>query len=272
MEQRHIGLIGFGAIGRDVVSTMTKAPNPPRFTVLRRQASAMREAGLDHVASTAALIESRPDLVVEVAGHTALETIVPDILAAGISVVAASAGSLVQRQDGVTLASSLRACAARSGARIIVPSGAIGGLDYLAAVSVLPGVKVVYTSRKPPAAWREELDVAGLAQEAREREIVFFEGCVEDAAKQYPKNLNVAATIALALGRDASLVVRVVVDPRARGNTHEIEIDSAAGQARLEFVNAPSPANPKTSLVTALSVIQSISAFFETRPQRRKGD
>ncbi|MDO9442842.1 MAG: aspartate dehydrogenase [Beijerinckiaceae bacterium] len=267
MADTCIGLIGFGAIGRDVVAAMSKRATPPTFVVLRRSSSeeARTRAGLRQVSDIASLLAMKPDLVVEAAGHEALEALVPLVLEAGVSVVAASAGSLVQTEGDGTLAQRLIACGRPHGARLIVPAGAIGGLDYLAAVAGLPDLRVSYTSRKPPGAWREELEQKGLWQAAQAGEIALFSGSVEEAAKLYPRNLNVAATIALAIGRCDGVSVRVVVDPAAAGNTHEIEVESAAGRARFEFINAPSPTNPKTSLVTALSVIQSIDAFLDAR-------
>jgi aspartate dehydrogenase len=270
MRQIRVGLIGLGAIGRDVVSCLSARENPPMILVLRR-VSSDGEARFSHVqdvASVEALLEMQPDLVVEAAGQAALEQIGPVILDAGVSLVAASAGALVQSTGDGTLGEVLAAKAKASGARLIIPSGAIGGLDYLAAVAALPNTTVIYTSRKPPAAWRDELEQRGQWAEAQSRPTELFRGSVQEAAQLYPRNLNVAATLALVKGTCQSISVRVVVDPEAAGNTHEIEIFSAAGRARFEFINEPSPANPKTSMVTALSVVQSIDAYFTARPTR----
>ncbi|MDB5650306.1 MAG: putative exported protein [Hyphomicrobiales bacterium] len=272
MAGRHIGLIGVGAIGRDVVSRLMSGAAPARFTILRRNSGSddAEVEGVTQVTDVHALIAAQPDLVVEAAGHQALQDLVPAILRAGISVVAASAGSLVQDDGEGTLEQSLRSCATLSGARLIVPAGAIGGLDYLAAVAPLDDLAIAYTSRKPPHAWRDELAARGLLEGDVKGELVLFEGSVEEAARLYPRNLNVAATIALTIGDTKRIRVRVVVDERAAGNTHEIESVSAAGRARFEFVNAPAPTNPKTSMVTALSVAQCVEAFYATSLQRQK--
>jgi aspartate dehydrogenase len=267
MGVRHIGLIGVGAIGRDVVARLSSSAASTRFTILRRtlDESDAGSAMIAQVASVEAMISAAPDIVVEVAGHHALQELVPLILEAGISVIAVSAGSLVQDDGEGTLAETLQNCAAKSGARLIVPGGAIGGLDYLAAVAHLDDLRIEYTSRKPPAAWHDELAARGLQQCDIHGELVLFEGSVEDAARLYPRNLNVAATIALAVNDTKRIRVRVVIDSRAAGNTHEIDCVSMAGRARFEFVNAPAPSNPKTSMVTALSVAQCVEAFFAAR-------
>lgn len=264
MKQKRIGLIGFGAIGRDVVSCLSRREHPPKILLLRRSVGdgEMLPSDVREVSSIEDMLAEAPDLVIEAAGQAALEHHAPIVLKAGICVVAASAGALVQSAGAHMLVDVLEEKARASGARLIVPSGAIGGLDYLAAVAALADASVIYTSRKPPAAWREELEQRGQWREAQTAIVELFSGSVEEAARLYPRNLNVAATLALAKGSCKGISVRVVVDPEASGNTHDIEISSMAGRARFEFVNEPSPANPKTSMVTALSVVQSIDAFF----------
>lgn len=273
MGVRHIGLIGVGAIGRDVVARLSTSAASSRFTTLRRtrDETDAGSATIKQVSSVEALIAAAPDVVIEVAGHQALQELVPRILGAGISVIAASAGSLVQDDGEGMLAATLQDCAAKHGARLIVPAGAIGGLDYLAAVAPLDDLHIEYTSRKPPDAWLDELAARGLQAQDIHGELVLFEGSVAEAARLYPRNLNVAATIALTIGNAGRIRVRVVIDSRAAGNTHEIECVSAAGRARFEFVNAPAPSNPKTSMVTALSVAQCVEAFFAARVSYPRG-
>ena len=207
---------------------------------------------------TAPVLPPLADLVVEAAGHAAVAETLPQVLAAGIPALPASTGALA---DDALLA-RLAEAAQKGDARLIVPSGAVGGLDYLAALRETPDAKVRYTSRKPPAAWGPELAAAGLAEKAAQAEIVLYEGAAREAARRYPKNLNVGLTIALAVGHDR-LSVRIVSDPAAAGNTHEIEATSALGTARLSFVNLPSPTNPKTSALTAASLTAAIRRQFD---------
>ena len=106
------------------------------------------------------------------------------------------------------------------------------------------------------------LSAAGLTEQAERAEIVLFEGQAREASRLYPKNLNVGLTIALAVGHER-LAVRIVSDPAAAGNTHEIETKSALGTARMSFVNLPSPTNPKTSALTAASIVAAIRRQFD---------
>lgn len=261
MRGWRIGVLGFGAIGRDVVTQLGARHADAQFLVLRRSADPIDLANARQVPTIEDLVAARPDVVIEAAGHQALETCVPLLLKSGLSVIAASVGSLVQADDRGVMGDVLKAMAA-PGARLVIPAGAIGGLDYIGAVALLPDLRIAYTSRKPPEAWADELASRGIEPASLKAELVLFEGSVIEAAARYPRNLNVAAALALAAGRSDTVSVRVVVDPAARGNTHEIACESSAGSARFEFVNAPAPANPKTSMVTALSLVHCVEQFL----------
>lgn len=266
MQGWRIGVIGFGAIGRDVVDLLAARRSDARFIVLRRSPGPLDAPGMKSVVALDEMIAERPDVVVEAAGHHALETCVPVLLRRGISVIAASVGPLVQETETGLFWDDLVAAAQEGGARLVLPAGAIGGLDYIRAAALSPNLRIAYTSRKPPDAWRDELDKRGVDPAALRGEIVLFEGSVAEAAALYPRNLNVAATLALACGEPRRVRVRVVVDAAARGNTHEIECESAAGTARFEFVNAPAPSNPKTSMLTALSLVHCVEDFLNCSP------
>ena len=242
-----VGLIGFGTIAGQLHAAM--AGRGLRWVALRRREGPL-PPDVEAAADLAALMAARPAVVVEAAGQAAVAAHVPELLRQGHKVVLASTGALADP----TLAQQVWLAALTPGARLILPSGAIGGLDYLRAVADLPGLAIRYTSRKPVAAWAAEL--AALGQDGR-AEVVLFEGPAAAAAQAYPKNLNVALTLALAAPR-AALTVRVVADPAAAGNLHEIEVQSPAGRAEFRLLNAPAPGNPKTSLVTALSLRQAL--------------
>ncbi len=252
---RHIGLIGFGAIGRDLHARLAAEMH---FTILLRPGSRTPmppECAVAH--SVDALIEAKPGLVVEAAGQAAVLSLTPVILAAGLPLIAASTGAFA---DAAFLA-ELAAIAESSGARLILPAGAIGGLDYLVASRDAAGLAVRYTSRKPPAAWMAELAALGLDGGALKEALVLFEGSPSEAARRYPRNLNAALTVALAVGADVTRV-RVIADPAVTHNTHEIETESALGSAFMRFANLPAPDNPKTSALTAASIAAAVRRYF----------
>ncbi len=121
---------------------------------------------------------------------------------------------------------------------------------------------MTYVGRKPPAAWKDTpaetlLDLARL-----DRPATFYEGSAASAARDYPKNTNVTAAVALAgIGFDRTSV-RLIADPTATGNVHEVEATGAFGSFHIVLNNKPLPDNPKTSWLAALSVEQAVLRHF----------
>ncbi len=258
-QSRHVGLIGFGAIGRELFARLA-SDTCYKLTLLLRERGAGRVAQAATIVHTLEdLIAARPALVVEAAGQGAVVGFVPQRLASGIGVIVASTGALGDRE----LLARLSHIAEQAGTRLIVPAGAIGGLDYLAALRDLDGVSVCYTCRKPVLAWADELLRTGQDPATLREALVLFEGSAAEAARRYPRNLNAGLTVALVAGHDRTRV-RVIADPSARHNTHEITVDSPAGTASVSFANLLSSANPKTSAITALSLAAAVRRHFET--------
>jgi aspartate dehydrogenase len=124
--------------------------------------------------------------------------------------------------------------------------------------------RVTYRSRKPPNAWQgspaeKAIDLATLQQAA-----TFFRGNAREAARRYPKNANVTATLALAgLGFD-NTNVELIADPSVSHNIHEIEAEGPSGVIELRFIGYPSPLNPRTSALTAYSLIRTLNNIDST--------
>ncbi|HET6467333.1 MAG TPA: aspartate dehydrogenase [Geminicoccaceae bacterium] len=251
-----VALIGFGAIGQVVARRVLADAEAPRLVAVavRSRAEAARTAlppEVRVVSGAAALVALRPDLVVECAGQEALAACAPELLAAGIDVMAASVGALAR--PGV-LEAWLPASAP---GRLFVPAGAVAGLDGLAAHRLAGLKRVVYTSTKPPRAWRGTAAEDAIDLDALGEPTSFFEGSAREAALVYPKNANIAATVALAgIGLDDTRV-RLVADPAAEENAGLLEAESAIGRLRVETLAYPS-ANPRTSATTALSLVAAI--------------
>ncbi len=262
MNARRVVLIGYGAIAGDIVGALLAARDPAyALGVLLRPGSAsagrMPEgvallSGLDAVEAFA------PDLVIEAAGHGAVRESVPGCLALGLSVLISSIGAL---HDEVFFA-ELVATARAGGGRLILPSGALGGLDYVRAVRHAKQLDLRYESRKPPAAWSAELRALGHDPASLTEPVTLFSGTAREAAALYPQNLNVAAALALAGPGFEATGVDVVCDPAATGNVHRVTAESEFGTMFLEITNRPSPTNPKSSWIVAQALLAAVEQHF----------
>ena len=201
-----------------------------------------------------AFLAQRFDLVVECAGHAAVKAYGAKVLAGGTDLLVVSIGSLTDD----ALREGLREAAAGSGARMILCSGAIGGIDLLSAARLAGIERITYTSRKAPKAWKGTPAEMLIDLDRVTSEAVFYEGTARAAARDYPQNANSAATIAIAsVGLD-NVRVRLIADPAAPGNVHEFKLASACADMDIRIVGKPSPDNPKTSMSTAYTVAREI--------------
>jgi aspartate dehydrogenase len=253
-----IGLIGYGGIAQDAVAAVRAAGGGVKFAgaLCRPGRAAQARAalpGIDIVETLDDLLARKPGVVAEVAGQGAVAEHGPEVLRRGTDLLVISIGALAEPK----LLEALKT-AARGGGRLLLPAGAIGGIDAIAAMR-LGGLNTVrYRSRKPPAAWRgspaeKVADLASLKSRT-----VLYRGTAGEAALLYPQNANVAAAVALAgLGFDAT-EVELVADPDAPGNVHEIEAEGAAGRFAIQLQGKPSRTNPKTSALAALSVARAL--------------
>ena len=262
MSLGHVAIIGFGAIAQDLVAILASQPQgaPKRISVLVRQgriAQTRAALGRDDVMVTSDLDEilsARPDVVAECASHAAVRQFGPRVLAAGVDLVVASVGALADP----AVKAALEAAARKAGVQCVVPAGAIGGIDALGAARLSGLRSVIYTGRKPPLAWAGTpaetlVDLARLTQEC-----VFFEGPAREAAQSYPKNANVAATLALAgLGMEDTQV-RLIADPATTENIHEFVVTSEALDFSVRLAGKPSVRNPKTSRSTVYSIARAV--------------
>lgn len=248
-------MIGYGAIGRYVHAHLPEDVTLAGI-VMRPERVAEVAAELDTgptVADNIGAFENI-DVVLEVAGHAGLAAHGHAALEAGQDLLVASVGALADTD----LRTRLIAAAAAGDAKLTILPGAVGGIDALSAAREGGLDKVVYYSIKPPAAWRgtraEDLvDLDNLDAPA-----VLYSGPADEAARLYPKNANVAATIALAGAGFEDTEVYVIADPDAGGNIHRIEAFGAFGEMRVEMRGKPLPDNPKTSSLTAFSVLRAL--------------
>lgn len=255
-----LGVIGFGAIGRSVCDAVRSgaAGDATVAAILVRDAAKYRAAAPEFAGllwdEPDGFFAQRMDLVVESAGHEALRKYAVRSLSSGRDYLTVSVGALA---DDAVLSAVVEA-ARSSGRRVVVPSGAIAGLDAIAAAAVGGLDEVSITSRKPPQAWKGTAAEKMVDLDSVVEPMCVYEGAARDAAKLFPQNVNVQAALALAgIGMERTRS-RVFADPTVQYNTHEIVARGSFGELRVSVSNIPSESNPKTGRITAMSVVKAI--------------
>ncbi|MYZ49891.1 aspartate dehydrogenase [Rhizobiales bacterium L72] len=221
------------------VSVRSRETAPERFAHLGRPVPVLAISELEPVA----------DVVVECAPAALFRAIAEPVLRAGKMVVALSAGAILSNGDLVELARA-------AGGRIVVPTGALVGLDAVAAAAEGTIRSVRMVTRKPVRglAGAPYLLEHGIRVEEITEPLMVFKGTARQAATGFPANLNVAVALSLAgIGPDRT-ELEIWADPALERNCHTIEVDADSARFSMSIENVPSE-NPKTGRITALSVI-----------------
>ena len=249
-----VALAGLGAIGMVLAQRLNAGIPGLRLAAVAARdgdhaARRLTEAGIDAPVVTLDELPRRADIVVEAIPAAQFRAVAAPAIEAGRVLVALSAGALLDHFD-------LVARAAATGARIIVPTGALLGLDAVRAAAKGKIESVRMVTRKPPAGLegapyleQRGISLAGLAAPLR-----VFEGTAREGARGFPANVNVAAALALAgIGPDRTRL-EIWADPGVTRNTHTIELEADSARLSMTIENVPSE-NPRTGRITALSVI-----------------
>jgi len=239
-----LGIIGAGAIGSYLAKGLDRFPQIQHINIWDKRSEAsevlVRSIEKGSVCPFTLLVR-RSDMVIEAASQEAVREYSEEVLEAGRDIMILSVGAL---SDDHLLSRLLRTATAH-GCKIYVPSGAIGGIDALKASAQGEIRSVTLETRKPPRA------LGVKAQESRR----LFQGSARRAVRDFPVNVNVAATMSLAgIGFDET-DVKVYADPHIRRNMHRLTCVSSSGRLEVSVVNVPSPSNPKTSLLAAQSAL-----------------
>jgi aspartate dehydrogenase len=238
-----IGIVGMGVIGHRVAEAVTRGI--PGTTLEGVSVRKPATAGSFPVLPLPTLIE-RSDLIVEAATQASLREFGPAVLAAGKHLMVLSVGALVGVLD------DWARLAEKHGCRILVPSGAIAGLDGVKGAREGAITAVTMETRKPPRA------LAGapyhIDLDAITTETLIFEGPATEAVRAFPANVNVVAALSLAgIGPQRTRIKLYAVPGQAR-NQHRITVEGEFGTLRIEVENVPSE-NPRTGRLSYLSAI-----------------
>jgi aspartate dehydrogenase len=256
MAPIRIAIAGFGTIGREVARRLDRGDVPG--LVLTAVAARDREKAERNAAALAsppkvvaiAELPAHADVVVECAPSRHFGEVARATLEAGRTLVPLSVGALLDHIDLVEVARA-------KGGRILVPTGALLGLDAVRAVSEGTVHSVEIVTRKPPAglAGAPLVVQRGIDVTALREPLLLFEGSAREAIKGFPANVNVAVALSLAgIGADRTRI-QIWADPGVRHNKHTIQVRSDTSDLTMTVENTPTTENPATGKVVAPSVI-----------------
>jgi aspartate dehydrogenase len=250
----RVAVVGLGAIGTKVAEALDRGIEGLTLSAVSAQNPDKHRAWLAGMTSKPAVLPIEAlagvaDIVIECAPSKLLRPIVAPFVRSGKTAVVLSVGALLDNEDLVELAK-------QNGGQIVVPTGALIGLDAVTAAAVGNIHSVRMVTRKPinglagaPYIVENNIEIAGITEPLK-----IFEGTAREAAKGFPANLNVAVALSLAgIGPDQTRL-EIWADPTVTRNVHRIEVESDSARFSMAIENIPSE-NPRTGRITALSVI-----------------
>lgn len=236
----HVGLLGCGNIARVI------AKGQDNFKVVAVYDSAADKAekfGQEFSAKAhgdfASFLTEPCDIIVEAASIAAARAHAKEVLEAGKDIVIMSVGALADKE----FRDELIEIARKKSCKIHIPSGAVLGLDNIKVGQIARVDNILLKTTKSPASLKRDI----------EEKTQLFGGKAHDCVREYPKNTNVAQSLSLACGRDID--VELWADPAENRNMHEIFFEGEFGEVYLRIRNVPSPDNPATSYLAALSIL-----------------
>jgi len=258
-----VGLLGCGAIGRVIAESICAGTVNASLEMVydTNKASAETVCSImekpPRVAdSMEAILDSEVDLVVEAASVGAAREVAIPVLEGGKDLMILSVGALAEGDFYQRVQEAARAF----GRKVYIPSGAIGALDALRSASGAALEEVTLTTTKHPEGFRGApyLVEKGIEPEDIKEKTVIFEGSAMEAIQGFPANTNVAVALGISGMGVEKTRVKVIADPTATRNTHEIHVKGDFGEFTFKVENTPSPHNPRTSYLAALSAVATL--------------
>ena len=260
----RVGIGGFGTIGRKVAAAIDAGIEGLELAAVSARDTARAEARQADFRTPVPVVPlgelaARSDLVLECAPAAVFEEVALPTIEQGRIFVPTSVGALLPRMHLVERAKE-------TGARIVVPTGALLGLDAVRAAAEGTIHRVVMVTRKPPGglAGAPHLVENGIEVEGLTEAKCVFKGSARDGARGFPANVNVAAALSLAgIGPDRT-ELEIWADPAVDRNQHRIEVEADTVRFTLEIAGVPSEENPRTGRIVAPSVIACLKSLTQT--------
>jgi aspartate dehydrogenase len=268
MPKKNVGLVGCGTIGTQLAlaiesGNIANASLAGLFDVVNSNAKSLKSklnSNPEIYFDFDALINSSANIIIEAASQQAVRDFGRPIIEANKDLMIMSVGALA---DTTFLAELLDLAAVMNGqSRIYVPTGAIAGIDAIRSVrNVLDSLTLTTTKSPKALAGAPFLEKSNVNIDTVTKITAIYEGSAAEAVKLFPANVNVAAILSLAgIGADKTKV-RIVVDPKATTNQHEITATGSFGDIKITVNNVTTPGNPKTSFLAILSAIECLRSI-----------
>lgn len=253
-----VGIAGFGTIGKPVAAALHRGIEGLELVAVCSGDNEKARRNMDGVCDPVPVVTpedlaAMSDVVVECVPKAAFREVAEPALKAGRTLITVSGAGLLQHPDIVDLARA-------NNAQIILATGALLGLDAVRAAAEGNIESVRMITRKPPFSLKGApyLDENGISIEGLDAPLKVFEGTAREGAAGFPANVNVAAALGLAgIGPDRTML-EIWADPALDRNTHRIEVEADSARFSLAIENVPSPENPGTGKITALSVVAAL--------------
>jgi aspartate dehydrogenase len=270
MPKKTIGLMGCGTIGTHLAMAIdsgrvANASVTGLFDIVDGNSRALKT----RLKSTPQVydnfyrfVDSTADIIIEAASQQAVKNFAKRIIESGKDLMVMSVGALA---DTLFLAELLQLTPIRNGqSKIYVPSGAIAGIDAIRSVRHIADSISITTKKSPKAlAGAPFFTARNVSLDNITKVTEIYEGSAVEAVKLFPANVNVAAVLSLAGIGVEKTMVRILADPEATTNQHEIVATGSFGEIKISVNNVTAPGNPKTSFLAVLSAIECLRSICE---------
>ncbi|MBF0252367.1 MAG: DUF108 domain-containing protein [Candidatus Omnitrophica bacterium] len=262
--KKTLGIIGCGNIGTIIVRSYEKQLSDVVSKINLFDIDNIKMTALSKEAACSVAAQDMEELIMhsDIVVEAVSPRLVPEVLELCIK---HSKDILVMSVGGILECEELIELARHKHINVILPSGAIAGIDAVKTAKISGIENVTITTRKPPKSLKgvAYLEQKGIDIDLIKKETVIFEGTAREAIKIFPQNINVSVILSLAgIGPDKTKV-RIITSPEFTGNSHEIQVKAASGTITTIADNVQSPDNPKTSYLAGLSAVAALKQYCD---------
>ena len=263
MEKR-VGIIGYGSIGKEIIAATSRneIPNARIVALFDKESTVFNKVDYDNGELNLfsdfdefynSDIYSNIDIIMECASKGAIKEYGKKIIDSKKDLIVLSVGAFSDEKYLI----ELQNLSNLNNTKILIPSGAIAGLDSIRSVKKYLNTLTIVTTKNPKSLiGAPYFKTSKIRIDEILKETVLFEGNAVDAIELFPANVNVAVSVALAGIGLVKTQVKIVADPTLSVNKHEIVGEGTFGKIQIVVQNIPSPSNPRTSYLASLSAIE----------------